>query len=269
MIFNNYEVTKVLGILKTGVCVKQCPTGPDYKWEKGTNYKNNAEETLKEDKSYKTVDFIGYCLPVTEKGLTASEWEHVKMVKKAFMASKAGTYFMDLYNSSRAVYWSMGLSIFWSLVFIYIMSIFAEYLAWCCIILVQIGLFAAAIGGYFLWDRAGKDKKLNIDEAKEDGDAAKIKSAEEDKTPMYCFIAMIVFAVIAVIFLFMLCCKRKALGTAIDVIDASADYIADNKRVLLVPIVHSLIQFIVIGVWFAGFLCVASLNKIEIDSKFP
>lgn len=86
---------------------------------------------------------------------------------------------------------------------------------------------------------------------------------------MYCFIAMCVFATLALIFLCMLVCKRKALATAIDVIDASADYIADNKRVLLVPVFHALLQFIVVGVWFAGFLCVASLNKIEIDPVFP
>ena len=69
---------------------------------------------------------------------------------------------MDLYNASRAVYSSMALALFWSILFIYLMSIFAEYLAWCCIILVQLGLFAAAFGSYYLWDAA----KTNKDEAK-------------------------------------------------------------------------------------------------------
>lgn len=188
------------------------------------------------------------------------------MIKDAFLKSKAGTYFMDLYNSSRAVYWSMGLALFWSILFIYLMSIFAEYLAWCCIILVQLGLFAAAIGSYFLWERSKEGKALAIENAKT---ATAKKEAEDDKTPTYMLIAFIVLSLLAVIFFCLLVCKCKELGTAIDVIDASADYIADNKRILVVPVVHFIFQMIVVCIWFGGFLCVASLNKIEIDPLFP
>ena len=43
MIFNQFEVTKTFDILKSGVCVKECPTGPDFVWKDGGNYKNNAK----------------------------------------------------------------------------------------------------------------------------------------------------------------------------------------------------------------------------------
>ena len=43
------------------------------------------------------------------------------------------------------MYISMALALFWSIAFIYLMSWFAEYLAWCCVILIQLGLMAASV----------------------------------------------------------------------------------------------------------------------------
>ena len=49
--------------------------------------------------------------------------------------------FQDMYNSSTSMYVSMACAIVWSIVYIYLMSIFAEQLAWCCVVLIQLGLF--------------------------------------------------------------------------------------------------------------------------------
>jgi choline transporter-like protein 2/4/5 len=46
----------------------------------------------------------------------------------------AGAKLKDLYLSSRAIYTSMALSFVICILYIYIMSIFAEYLAWGLII---------------------------------------------------------------------------------------------------------------------------------------
>jgi len=47
-----------------------------------------------------------------------------------------------------------------SLVFIELMSAFAETIAWLSVALIQIGLFAAAVGLWFLFDER---KKLKLD----------------------------------------------------------------------------------------------------------
>lgn len=75
--------------------------------------------------------------------------------------------------------------------------------------------------------------------------------------------AAIVMGVLALIFLCAVCCGKKSLQTAIDVIDASADYVAGNKRVIFVPNVHFLLTIIVVCVWLYGFLQVCSLNEIK------
>ena len=64
---------------------------------------------------------------------------------------------MDLYNASTAIYTSMALSLVWSIIFIYIMSIFAETLAWCCVVLIQLGLIGATVVCGFLWSGQAKE----------------------------------------------------------------------------------------------------------------
>jgi hypothetical protein len=67
-------------------------------------------------------------------------------------SNPAGRQIQDLYLSSRAIYWSMALSFVYCLLFIYLMSYFAEFIAWGIVILVQIGLIGGAIfcfGEYF------------------------------------------------------------------------------------------------------------------------
>jgi len=65
------------------------------------------------------------------------------------------------------------------------------------------------------------------------------------------------------VFFCLLCCFKDSLRTAIDVIDASADYVAHNKRVILVPNGHFFLTIIVVILWLVSFLYVISLNEIK------
>lgn len=51
-----------------------------------------------------------------------------------------------MYLSSRAMYASLVMGMIYCFIYIYLMSIFAEYLAWLCVFLVQIGLAAMTFG---------------------------------------------------------------------------------------------------------------------------
>lgn len=66
-----------------------------------------------------------------------------------------------------------------------------------------------------------------------------------------------------------ICCSFHSLKLAIDVIDASADFIAKTKRIMFVPVVYMVLTVVFIVVWCAAFLCVASLNVIEADKYIP
>jgi len=68
-----------------------------------------------------------------------------------FEKNPAGKSIKDLYLSSRAIYWSIGLSLVYSLLYIYLMSVAAEFIAWAMIALIQLALFAVAAYTYLIY----------------------------------------------------------------------------------------------------------------------
>lgn len=83
------------------------------------------------------------------------------------------------------------------------------------------------------------------------------------------FVILVLMATACCVFFCGVICARDSLRRAIDVIDAAADYIAHNKRVILVPNIHYLMTLVVTVVWIGAFVCVASLNEIHADKLIP
>jgi len=70
-------------------------------------------------------------------------------MKQVFENSSAGKYVNDLYLSSTSCYISIGMSVVYCLVYIYLMSAFAEPIAWFCVFVLQVFLAAVAGGLWF------------------------------------------------------------------------------------------------------------------------
>jgi len=162
MFITKWSAGDLVAIFKSGVCVKGCPVDKKHKFveDKNCNSPSKGSTPCKLiKKSYSTVNVGDYCLPSSTDFLSAAEKKGYAAVKANFLNSKAGSFFMDMYLSSRAIYISMALSIFYSVLFIYLMSWFAEVIAWCCIVLVQIGLIGMSAACFMA-------RKLSIDEVK-------------------------------------------------------------------------------------------------------
>lgn len=137
-------------IFNSGVCVKECPHASTDTISCADNT-DDATLCASNDVStmiYDTHTVLGYCMP----DLTSLKEDRPNAYtawQSAFNAmlngSAAGRQIQDLYLSSRAIYWSMALSLFYSLVYIALMSYFAEYIAWAIIGVTQIGLIGASI----------------------------------------------------------------------------------------------------------------------------
>jgi hypothetical protein len=80
---------------------------------------------------------------------------------------------------------------------------------------------------------------------------------------------MIVFGLLSLVFICCIFCGFKSIKLAVDVIDASADFVAGTKRVVAVPVLHFLIQILIFGTWLGAFICVLSLNKVTPSSTIP
>jgi len=79
--------------------------------------------------------------------------------------------------------------------------------------------------------------------------------------------ASIVFAILALIFGIMVCCGYNSLKTAIDVVDASADFLAKTKRILFVPILYFLLNVLAVFAWVVIVACFNSMGKITADTE--
>jgi hypothetical protein len=140
--------TAITTTLSSGVCVKACPTS-DAELVNGADCKDNSKVTCAGSHGYNSIDVMDYCIPKNVDSLTEAQQAGVKLVYEEFKKSGGGKIIMDLYYSSTAIYVSFGLSFVWSLIFIYLMSAFAETLAWCCVVLIQLGLIAFTVLSYF------------------------------------------------------------------------------------------------------------------------
>jgi len=91
---------------------------------------------------------MGYCIPDMSE-LNVTRPGAVDLWTAAFesmlTSNPAGRSVQDLYLASRAIYISMAMSFVYCILFIYLMSIFAECIAWGIIILVQLGMIGATI----------------------------------------------------------------------------------------------------------------------------
>lgn len=184
-----------------------------------------------------------------------------------FDNSQAGVWVTDLYNSSTSCYISIAMSVVYSLVFIYLMSAFAEPIAWFCVVLLQLSLAGATAALWF-----SREKKI---QAHQDMLLNKVflPDSEQDKEAtdreLYMLIAVIIAGVLTLGFFCCVCCGMKSLKLAIDVIDASADFLAGTKRILLVPGVFFIFQIITVLIWVAAMMCVVSMNEITVDETIP
>lgn len=61
----------------------------------------------------------------------------------------------------------------------------------------------------------------------------------------------------------MLWCNRTSLETAIAIIDASADFMIDTKRLILVSIMYFFVFVIWLLMWLFAVACVISMSKFE------
>jgi hypothetical protein len=64
-------------------------------------------------------------------------------MKSVFEDSSAGKYANDLFVSSTSCYISIAMSIVYCLAYIYLMSAFAEPIAWFCVLLLQVFLIGS------------------------------------------------------------------------------------------------------------------------------
>jgi hypothetical protein len=112
-----------------------------------------------------------------------------------------------------------------------------------------------------------------VDNADETDPATTTAQASHDETMVWVYwFSFILFSITAVIYACVIFWSRKSIRLAVDVIDASADFVADNRRVFIVPLVFYGITSILFVVFILGVGATLALNniipgKIDIDPQ--
>lgn len=83
---------------------------------------------------------MDFCLPSNKHDLPDNVKKGFEMVREQFKKTAGASYIEDISKAGRAVKYSCLTGILYAFVFIYLLSAFAEPIAWICIVLVQLGL---------------------------------------------------------------------------------------------------------------------------------
>ena len=164
--------TSAKAVFENGVCIKgdECPQDDGKAINcKTTSFVPSCDMSTR----YNTKKVLNYCFPASTDELPATYKLGWKMAKESFLANPVGKYFNDMYLSSRAIYGSMGMALVYTLIYIQILSWFAEPIAWICIVAVNIGLFALSAGAFVMRD----GKKTIFENTKGTMNADQIESA--------------------------------------------------------------------------------------------
>jgi len=264
--------------MKTSFCVSECP-GKDSKQptcptvddgasaaqvEAVSKYcKNGKTEGV--SKTYPTRTYVKYCIP--RSGLhdkLKNVWNDMMSTLKS---GGVGQYLFDVLNASTVIFICLGTAFLYALLFIGFLSAFAEPLCYLCIVVIQLGLITLPILFGYKFMQINKQ----IGDSKVEG-ATPLPKEElellEGQSSIYLILAIGV-AVLGVCFALCLWCSRESLKRAIDVIDASADFVMATKRILIVPFIYFLLTIIVVIMWFVGYVMVMSTNPINASHLVP
>ena len=227
-------------IFKSGICVKDCPKKDGKAIEcKPTTDVPDCNSAAVKAKEYETIDVAGYCMPKSLDTLPKeyrTGWDNV--VQK-FKESQAGQLINDMKVAKTGVFICLGMGFVYSILYIYALSRFANCLAKFSVLVIELG-FIGGIGASIMMSKNASSKSGY-------------------------YIAAGVVGLMFLMFNMMLWCFYKQFKVAIAVVDATADFFAATKRIVLVSVIYFFVTLIVIVVWFAAFGCTLSLNTITAD----
>jgi hypothetical protein len=145
--FTDFRIENVKNLFKSGICVDECPksTKATLKCQDTKGVKDCAKSVY----VYESFALGRYCIPnvKTLRPETKKNWE---AAYQTFLNSSAGNYVNDLYLASTAIFASLGMSVIYCFIFMFIMSMFAECISWFIVIIVQLGLIAGAVTCFLL-----------------------------------------------------------------------------------------------------------------------
>jgi len=236
-------------VFSYGVCVKSCPTSATDPIECKTTT-TITDCTPPEGEEYTTTEILNYCIPdydsLPEKA--QENWNNVKSTVSE--GTYLGSAFAELFEARWVLLISAGLSLVFTIIYIKFMDWCAVWLSWLSVILIF-----ASLAGSGIYAIIYRNDKIDANASYED-------TSESSWILFYAWMALIA----AGIYLLVMVCSFNSLRVAIAVIETAADYFADTKRIIFVPLIYFTIALLAFAGWVSALICVASIGTINVES---
>ena len=152
-----------------------------------------------------------------------------------------------LYESKWAILLSALICLIITFCYVKFMDWCAVYLAWFSVILVQASLLAVG----FVCMIYHND--MNCD--------------AHSSTCSWLWWGMVAAFVLSGVYFLVVLCNWRSLKVAVATIETAADYVADTKRIILVPLIFFIIGIVTFMSWLMALICVASIGDITSSSS--
>jgi hypothetical protein len=230
-------------IFAYGVCVKECPTSK-------TSTLECSPACDPQYPVYPTWYLFDYCA-TTYDDLPPSAQANWDNIMNTFQNSYYGSGIMDIYKATWPILLSPIFGILFTFGYIYFMDKCAYWLAWISVALLQLILIGSGIGCYMY--------RQDLIEGMTDEQISNSSLAYTlNWATWLCWIA-------AAIYYLLVICMFKSLKIAIAVIETAADYFADTKRVIFVPVLFFFVGIVIFCGWCGSIICVASIGEIKVE----
>jgi solute carrier family 44 (choline transporter-like protein), member 2/4/5 len=197
--------------------------------------------------TYPTWPVLNYCYPDFDK-LNVQDAAHYDEFVTGMQESVLGSWATDIWKARWVVLASIGVCLCISLIFIKLMDWFAIYLAWFSVFVFEAGLIM--LGFYFWNNESNKVAECNAL-------AAEAQLLSESCSNNWwgwvsCWLAASIYACT-------MFCFFTQLRQAIRVIETAADWLADTKRMVFVPLNWFFVASLFFMFWMGGAMCIGTI----------
>ena len=233
-------------LFKFGACVKSCPkTAQENIQCKTTKYVKSCN--LDKSDKYGTTYFFEYCMPVYET-LDPAVQRQWSTLNQKFTDSKSGSVIMDLFDAKWVILGGVGITIVLTLIYIKFMDKCADIIAWASVWLLFFFIVASGAITWYYASKVDHDDDPNNDYG------------------THLFYLAFFLWILGFLFLLFICCAWNSLKVSIAIIETAADWFADTKRILFVPVFYFFVGLVIIAVWLVGMVGIHSIGDITVES---
>lgn len=236
-------------IFDYGVCVKECPSTAVA--SQSLECKPTGQTptcTLSTDDQYGATYLFDYCMPIYDT-LAPSIQDDWQTLTNSFADSKSGGYLVDIYDARWVIVGGVAIAVAFTFGYIKFMDWCAFWIAWFSVILLELFFIGAGVGTWMV-----RSELMNNDDT------------TDDDYNDHLFWSAIVSWILGGFYLLFVVCNWKSLKVSIAIIETAADFFADTKRIVLVPLCYFGVALVIFGTWLGATICVNSIGDITVSS---